>query len=206
MNKLTLTLLLTSSITVAQAITKEEAAKLPQFQSDGTPQSLLNRGGASTYSINFADKGPINTNATQGDPANIVSNCFSGVGGQVTGISWSNIVLQSFAGSWSSEVRIRVANSDDSNGANSQFAPGENNDNGELPFNAPDQALTAIGPVTENGDGIFNVEVFQSFNDGTPDPDGTINSGIVTYHGTGFAQNGTGNCALPVELMNFEVE
>jgi hypothetical protein len=124
------------------------------------------------------DVSGINTNAAEGDAANTVLFFQLLPGALVDGVSWAT-TQTAFSPSWLSEMTMSFLASD----GNGVFLTAGVGDDLPGTNSYSDSALLSDFGLAFNvgADGLLRVEFFESFDDGSVNPDGLFVSGNITF-------------------------
>jgi PEP-CTERM motif len=165
------------------------AAALALMGAAGSAQAQLTRASGAGFSsassvVSLAgtdlvvDVAGINTNGEEGDAANTVMFFQLLPGALVDAVSWST-TQTAFAPSWLSEMTISFVNSA---GDGVVLSPGAGDDFAGNASYAESALLSDFGLAFNVGaDGLLRVEIFESFDDASVNPDGLFVSGNVTF-------------------------
>jgi len=146
--------------------------------------------GGSCDSINVAG---VTSVGNLGDPGNTIINrdYSGGPCSSVDDIGWASIIFTAISPSWGSEATLEVSASNGSSASSIQFFPGQDT-SGTF---GPTSGSTGT-PVVLLADEILRLEFWESFDDGTVDPDGIYDSGSIEVI----------PAAVPVELQVFSID
>ena len=119
------------------------------------------------------------------DPDNVIAMCFTG--GSITGIEW-DVTLETVGASWLSEATMQFTDSSgsaDPNAINLTVGNGDNTP-GTMTYNSGgivDLTDNTLPDVVAAGDGILQIQFFESFDDNADAVDSMFTSGTVGIHG-----------------------
>ena len=200
MNKFLTLLLVTMTVISSSAIAaKGDPVNGPLYNNSDQP-IVINGGGVPNSSVVLSfDLNGMESWDAEDDPDNIIENCLTGTA--ITGVGWSNVGVTSEGASWLSEPSVRMSNTDgaaDPNwvslavGVGDDFAGSGVYDSGGI-VNFADIPLNDI---TSNGDGLFVLHFFESFDDVADAIDANFTGGTLTLEGVDLVGTPGPGCTL----------
>lgn len=168
----------------------------------------------STVVLNLVENGGVASWDGLDDVDNVIENCVSGAA--ITGVGWDNVTVESVGASWLSEAVMMFSNSSGSAdpnwisltvGTGDDFAgTGTYSSGGIIDFTD-----NALPDIVANGDGLFQIQFFESWDDVDGSIDANFTSGTLTIAGTDLVGTPGPGCnllgapaqpALPVPANN----
>ncbi|GAA4809951.1 hypothetical protein GCM10011365_15170 [Marinicella pacifica] len=168
----------------------------------------------STVVLNLVENGGVASWDGLDDVDNVIENCISG--SVITGVGFDNVTVESVGLSWLSEAVMLFSNSDGSAdpnwisltvGIGDDFAgTGTYGSGGVIDFTD-----NSLPDIVANGDGLFQIQFFESWDDVDGSIDANFTSGTLTIAGTDLVGTPGPGCnllgapaqpALPVPANN----
>ncbi len=202
MNKfLTLMLVITTVISSSAIAAKGDPVNGPLSSNFNSGQpATINGGGVANSSIDLSiDLNSIESWDGIDDADNVIQNCFTG--SAITGVGWTAVTIETVGASWLSEATMLFSNSSGSADPNAinlavgsaDGAPGVGTYDSGGVVNFADIPLADI---TSNGDGMFPIQFFESFDDVADAIDGNYTAGTLTFEGVDLVATPGPSCIL----------